>query len=86
MRTRFPGNYRPFEDDFAKLWRDCVFVPDTNILLHLFRYGEKTRGQVLDTLNQLRPRVWIPYRVPLTTIRGVRINYQIIGPSAPGSC
>ena len=65
MRKRFPGHYRPSEQEFAELWTECLFVPDTNILFHLFRYGEKTRAQVLDTLERLKPRVWIPYRVGL---------------------
>lgn len=63
MKARFPGYYRPSNDEFADLWAKCFFVPDANILLHLFRYGEKTRAQVLDTLTRLKPRLWIPYRV-----------------------
>jgi hypothetical protein len=63
MKKRFPGHYRPTDSEFGKLWTECLFVPDTNILLHLFRYGEKTRAQVLDTLVRLKPRVWIPFRV-----------------------
>lgn len=63
MRNRFPGHYRPSDADFKKLWSECLFVPDANILLHLFRYGEKTRAQVFDTLKRLVPRIWIPYRV-----------------------
>src|SRR6202035_3366541 len=63
MKARFPGHYRPSDEDFKKLWKESLFLPDANILLHLFRYGEKTRAQVLETLAQLKPRVWIPYRV-----------------------
>lgn len=63
MRNRFVGHYRPTDTEFKKLWSDCLFLPDANILLHLFRYGAKTRAQVLETLEQLKPRVWIPYRV-----------------------
>jgi hypothetical protein len=62
MKTRFPGYYRPTEEEFRGLWDNCLFVPDTNILLHLFRYGEKTRAQVLDTFERLKPRIWVPYR------------------------
>jgi hypothetical protein len=63
MRDRFPGYYTPSADEFKKLWNECLFVPDANILLHLFRYGSNTTAQVLDTLQRLKPRVWIPYRV-----------------------
>jgi hypothetical protein len=47
-------------------------VPDTNILLHLFRYGDKTRAQVIDTLSRLQPRLWIPYRAGLEFQRSWR--------------
>ncbi len=63
MRDRFPGYYTPSADEFKGLWEQCLFVPDANILLHLFRYGSNTTAQVLDTLERLKPRVWIPYRV-----------------------
>jgi hypothetical protein len=63
MRERFPGYYTPSAKDFKKLWQDCLFLPDANILLHLFRYASHTTAQVLDTLERLKPRVWIPYRV-----------------------
>ncbi|UYO39172.1 DUF4935 domain-containing protein [Rhodopseudomonas palustris] len=63
MRTRFPGHYAPTREELSKIWNDCLFVPDTNILLHLFRYGTKTRSQVIKTLEGLKPRVWIPYQV-----------------------
>jgi PIN domain-containing protein len=63
VKNRFPGHYRPTDTEFGQLWAECYFVPDTNILLHLFRYGENTRTQVLDTLTRLKPRVWIPFRV-----------------------
>ncbi|MFT4278219.1 MAG: PIN domain-containing protein [Rhodopseudomonas sp.] len=65
MKKRFPGYYRPTDDEIQTIWSKCVFVPDTNILLHLFRYGAKTRSQVITTLQRLRPHVWIPYQVGL---------------------
>ena len=67
MRDRFPGYYTPSNEDFKKLWERCLFLPDANILLHLFRYGANTTAQVLDTLQRLTPRVWIPYRARAAT-------------------
>jgi len=63
MRELFPGYFRPTPKEFEDLWSNGLIVLDTNILLHLFRYGEETRQEVLDILKALRPRVWIPYRV-----------------------
>jgi len=72
VKKNFPGYYRPSNQEFHKLWTDCFFVPDANILLHLFRYGEKTRAQVIETLAALKPRIWIPYRVGLEFQRSWR--------------
>lgn len=47
-------------------------MPDTNVLMHLFRYGEKTRNQVLNTLSGLKPNVWIPYWVGFELQQGWR--------------
>jgi hypothetical protein len=65
MKARFPGYYRPTDAELATLWSECFFLPDTNILLHLFRYGANTRAQVIEIISALKPRVWIPYRVGL---------------------
>ena len=38
MQNFFPGYYRPSEDDLTAIWRKCIFVLDTNVLLGLYRY------------------------------------------------
>lgn len=72
MRDRFSEYYTPSNDEFTKLWEKCLFVPDANILLHLFRYGRKTTDEVLGTLEGLKQRVWIPYQVGLEFQRNWR--------------
>lgn len=63
MKNTFPQYFSLKPEEFDELWENALIVPDTNILLHLLRYGETTRKQVIDTLEALQPRVWIPYRV-----------------------
>ncbi|MGX1196245.1 PIN-like domain-containing protein [Parvibaculum sp. MBR-TMA-1.3b-4.2] len=63
MKNRFPQYFSLKPEEFDEIWKDALIVPDTNILLHLLRYGEATRNQVISTLEAFRPRVWIPHRV-----------------------
>lgn len=63
MREIFPGFYRPTEEEFAQLWASALIVPDTNILLTLYRLSESTRGKLLQILEELKDRLFVPYQV-----------------------
>ena len=40
-----------------------MFVFDTNVLLNIYRFTEPTRDLLLDVLDRLSDRVWLPHRV-----------------------
>jgi hypothetical protein len=61
MRTFFQEFYRPSEDEFKKLWENCVFSLDANVLLNVYRYSEATSKQLLDLLDQISSRIWMPH-------------------------
>jgi hypothetical protein len=42
-----------------------VYVLDTNVLLHLYRYSEAAQVQFLELLRLVRKRLFIPYQVAL---------------------
>ncbi|MEH2460905.1 PIN-like domain-containing protein [Nostoc sp.] len=63
MRDLFPGYYQPTEQEFAELWKECIFSFDTNVLLHIYRYSAKTRERLFDILQKLQQRIWIPYQI-----------------------
>ena len=63
MKGIFPEYYDLPEEDFSKLWDDCLFVLDTNILLNIYRYTPKTRGKFFEILNRLSSRLWLPHQV-----------------------
>lgn len=65
MNNFFPEFYRPSSEDFKKMFDDCIFVLDTNVLLNLYRYTDSTREQLLSILNKLKGRVWIPHQTGL---------------------
>ena len=65
MREKFPGYYRPTADEFDELWRSALIVPDANVLLSLYRLSETTRGKLLEILERLQDRLFIPHQVGL---------------------
>lgn len=65
MKNLFPGHYRPSTSDFESLWRDAIFIFDTNVLLNLYSYPDAAREIFLSVLNRVTARSWIPYQVAL---------------------
>lgn len=63
MRNLFPGYYRPTENEFADLWANCIFVPDTNVLLSAYRTSPSAKETLIDIFNQISDQLWIPYHV-----------------------
>lgn len=63
MRKTFPGYYRVEQRLLDTLWSEGLLVPDSNVLLNLYRYSPETGAKLLSLLEGLRPRLWIPYQV-----------------------
>lgn len=70
MKELFKGYYRPNDEEFKKMWDEGTFVFDTNVLLNLYRYKKETRDAILEILDRIQDRVWIPYQVGLEFHRG----------------
>ena len=47
------------------MWSEGTFVLDANVLLNLYRYPESGRNQLIEVLESLRGRIWIPHHVAL---------------------
>lgn len=65
MRNLFKGFNPPNEAELNNLWKNAIFVFDTNILTNLYRYQSSTSAALLKVMEQLGDRVWIPYHVAL---------------------
>jgi PIN like domain len=63
MRDEFPGYYRPSEDQFKQLWDSALIVPDTNVLLTLYRLSEPTQKRLQDILEALKDRLFLSHQV-----------------------
>lgn len=77
LKDTFPGYFRPKQDEFDELWANAIIVPDTNILLHILRYGKETRDEVMGALRAFKSRLWVPYWVALEFSRKWRTVDEI---------
>lgn len=62
MKAKFIGFFRPNDEEVKALWRNAIFVFDTNILLNLYRYSNETKEEFYKILNEIRNRIWLPYQ------------------------
>ncbi len=65
MRKTFSTYYTPSEEEFDKLWQECIFSFDANILLHIYEYSERTRDGLFAIFKKLGNRIWIPHQAAL---------------------
>ncbi|MEL4294067.1 PIN-like domain-containing protein [Shewanella xiamenensis] len=65
MKNQFRSFKKTTDDELKTLWKDAIFVFDTNVLHSVYRYKASTCEDVLKLMEQLKKRVWIPYHVAL---------------------
>lgn len=63
MKNSFLGYYRPTDSEFTILWDNCIFSFDANVLLNLYRYSTSTCDELLDILDKISDRLWLPFQV-----------------------
>ncbi|MBV7478181.1 PIN-like domain-containing protein [Pseudomonas sp. PDM31] len=63
MKKEFPGYFSGAEADVEKMWDECVFVLDANVLLNLYRYSDFTCSKLLEVFKALGDRLWVPHQV-----------------------
>lgn len=70
MKSSFTGFYAPTTEQYEALWKEALFVLDTNILLNLYRLPTLARDELIGVLELLKDRIWIPHQVGLEFQRG----------------
>jgi hypothetical protein len=63
VRGEFFEYYRPTDAEFDAMWADAYIVIDTNVLLSLFRFKHSTSMEVLNVLEQLAEKLWMPFQI-----------------------
>ncbi len=62
MTPLFPGYYELTRGELQKLWKECVFVLDANVLLNLYKYSRETRATFLNVFELIKTRLWLPHQ------------------------
>lgn len=63
MREAFSQHFATDPDRREKLWENCLFVFDTNVLTGIYRRSEEARDAQYKLMVALGDRLWIPHRV-----------------------
>jgi hypothetical protein len=65
MKKTFREYHQYSEEEFKKLWGECIFVFDTNTLLNMYRYRRETVDKYFEVLSELKnnKKLWIPHQV-----------------------
>ena len=73
MREKF-SEFIDYDDNKkSELWKDSIYVFDTNILLNLYRYSRETSNYLLEVFGHLDKRLWLPSYVAFEFLKN-RIN------------
>ncbi len=65
MKSTFKEYHQYTKQEFKTLWKNCLFVFDTNTLLNMYRYSRETVVAYFKVLTKLKEnkQLWIPYQV-----------------------
>ncbi|MBT9299768.1 PIN-like domain-containing protein [Pseudomonas sp. TAE6080] len=63
MKTLFPSHFASCPERIEKLWGECIFVVDTNVLTGIYKYSDETRDALYRVIGSLGERLWVPYQV-----------------------
>ena len=73
MKNLFFEYYALTNEQVKKIWENCIIVFDTNVLINLYRYTEKTKDVFFEVMEHYKDKLWIPYQVALEYHRN-RLN------------
>ncbi|MGD0091287.1 MAG: PIN domain-containing protein [Planctomycetota bacterium] len=69
MRRAFCDYLKATPEELAQIWKDAAFSFDASVLLNVFGYSTNTQQQLLQVLEGLKERVWLPHQFGLEYFR-----------------
>lgn len=63
MKNKFFEHHRYTKEQFDLLTNTAIFILDTNVLLHFYRYNQSNRNKLFEVLEKVESRLWLPYQV-----------------------
>ncbi|HDR7737450.1 TPA: DUF4935 domain-containing protein [Bacillus thuringiensis] len=65
MKNEFPEFQGYNDNEYKQLFDECTFVFDTNVLLNLYKYSTETKNELLEILDKIKDKLWMPHQVGL---------------------
>lgn len=65
MKDIYRGYYPVTDDEIDELWKSGLVVIDTNVLLNMYRTTPASRRAVIQSLQGVQERLWLPHQVGL---------------------
>lgn len=62
MKKEFIGYYDPSEEEISNAWSNGFFSFDTNSILNLYRYSEKTQNDFINALKTIKDKLFLPHQ------------------------
>ncbi|MEI7049586.1 PIN domain-containing protein [Pseudomonas koreensis] len=63
MKDVFSSHFADDAERRVKLWKNCFFVFDTNVLTSVYKRSDDARDALYKVIESLGDRLWIPYQV-----------------------
>ncbi|WP_236238603.1 PIN-like domain-containing protein [Pseudomonas rhodesiae] len=63
MRSAFSSYFANVEERREQLWRECIFVFDTNVYTGVYKRSDDARDAFYKIVESLGQRLWAPYQV-----------------------
>lgn len=65
MRDLFPEWHHPSEEEIRKLHATALIVPDTNVMLSVYKVGRKGADEIFKVFEAHAEQLWFPHQVIL---------------------
>lgn len=63
MKDIFSSHFTADDQRREKLWKNCIFVFDTNVLTSVYKRSDDARDALYKVISSLQDRLWIPHQV-----------------------
>ena len=83
MKKEYFGFYQPSNSEIDIMWKKGYYVLDANALLNIYRYSDNTRKDMLQVVDSIKERLFMPYQVGYefhfnrtNVIEGLKKSYE----------
>ncbi|MBD3638343.1 MAG: DUF4935 domain-containing protein [Crocinitomicaceae bacterium] len=65
MKATYSEFQKKSSEELKAIWENALICFDTNVLLNLYRYSKDTRDEILELMEKLKDKIYLPHQVGL---------------------